>query len=243
MNKPLIGINPYYYSYKDAWWMATKEDYTAVVWSNGGIPLMLHYPPRDVAATEIIERIDGLLMVGGPDFHSNMYGGQNPELLSEIIHHRREAFDRDIFQEARRNGKPILAICAGMQHINLIYGGSLYEDIPTQLEANIDHGEFDGDYSTHTVKLDRSCMLYTIMAEDEPMVRSTHHQGVKILGEQLRPVAWSEDGLIEAFEDLHDPQAFIATQWHPELFTEDPANRQIFEWLINEANRRKNIFG
>ncbi len=243
MNKPLIGINPYYFAFKDDWWSATKDDYINSVWTNGGIPITLCHPPRDIAIAIIIERIDGLIMVGGPDFHSNLYGGQNPELLSEIIHPNRETFDREIFQEARRNNKPILAICAGMQHINLIYGGSLYEDIPRQLPGHIDHGEFDGDYSTHSVLLDRSSTLFTIMGENEPMVRSTHHQGVKKLGAQLKPVAWSEDGLVEAIEDLHDPQAFIATQWHPELAPEDRANNALFEWLVTEADRRKHIFG
>ena len=80
MNKPLIGINPYYYSYKDAWWMATKEDYTAVVWSSGGIPLTLHYPPQDVAATEIIEQIDGRAAI---ELYQD-YFGQEAESLRKL---------------------------------------------------------------------------------------------------------------------------------------------------------------
>ncbi len=243
MNKPIIGINPYYYNYQDSWWMATKEDYINAVWRAGGIPMTVHYPDSGNTIAEILERIDGLLMVGGPDFHSSMYGGSQPELLSKIIHQKRESFDRIIFQEARRNNKPILAVCAGFQHINLIYGGSLYEDIPRQLNNHMNHGEFNGAQILHPVKLDDRSILYSIMGEPEPQVCSTHHQGIKILGDNLTAVAWTADGLIEAIEDTRDPRAFVAVQWHPELYQEDQANRQIFQWLVEEAVARSTMYG
>ncbi len=243
VNKPLIGINPYYFYYNDDWWMATKQDYLTAVWSSGGLPMTVHHQPKGETVEEIVHRIDGLVMVGGPDFPSNMYAGRNPELLSEIIHPAREVFDRAMFWEARQQGKPILAICAGMQHINIIYGGSLYEDLPSQKENLNNHGEFGGDFGTHIVDLDINSCLYDIMGEKTPTVRCTHHQGIRQLGENLNAVAWSEDGLIEAIEDKDEPRAFIAIQWHPELYQEDRANRQIFERLIEEAVGRSTMNG
>ncbi len=86
-------------------------------------------------------------MAGGPDLSVELYGGQHPELLDkDVIHHQREAFDRAIFLATRRQHKPILAICLGLQHINVIYGGDLYEDLDTQFPGTIDHGEFNGSW-------------------------------------------------------------------------------------------------
>ncbi len=235
MNKPIIGINPYYFNYKSDWWLATKEDYIKAVYRAGGIPVTLHHPQFGESVGELVERVNGIMMVGGPDFHCNMYGGGDPDLLREIIHPNRESFDRNLFNEARRQNKPILAICAGFQHINLIYNGTLYEDIEKQTDDPIDHGLLANDYVNHSVILDPDSNLYTVMGEKEPEVRSTHHQGIKEIGENLRAVARSSDGLIEAVEDAYNSRAFIAVQWHPELYPESSANSRIFDWLISES--------
>ncbi len=239
MNKPLIGINPYYYNYKNDWWLATKEDYIKAVYRAGGIPLTLNHLQYGDSISPLVERVDGVILTGGPDFHSNMYNAQNPELLGELMHPNRERFDRALYKETRRQGKSLLAICAGLQHINLICNGSLYEDIPTQLDNAVEHNGPGDDFVRHSLRLDPNSLLAAVMGESEPEVHSTHHQGIKKLGDGLRAVAWSSDGLIEAIEDIHQPNAFIAVQWHPELYPDSSANSRIFEWLIAAAEQRR----
>ena len=97
-------------------------------------------------------------MVGGPDIPANKYLSTNPHLLDEdVMSESRESFDRALFLEGMKQDKKILAICAGVQHVNIIYGGNLLEDIPTLVKNHIDHGVFNGAASTHPI----TCLLYT----------------------------------------------------------------------------------
>ena len=98
MFKPIIGINPYYFEYDESFWNGTKEKYFRSVWLAGGLPVTLHHFSSGGTVEDIIERIDGLLLVGGPDIPNTIYGGKHSELLDEdVMHLNREKFDRIIF--------------------------------------------------------------------------------------------------------------------------------------------------
>ena len=239
MKKPLIGLNPYYFEYSDAMWNGSKELYFTAIWAAGGIPVTLHYPNQDNLINEIAETIDGLLLVGGPDIPNDTYNGNHPELMdSDVMGPERENFDRKIFLAMYNLRKPILAICVGMQHINVIRGGTLYEDLNVQLNGSVNHGEFNGDYAQHTVKLEKNSLINKVINSDNPEIISTHHQGIRNLGSGLKPVSWSDDGLIEAIEDSNSPNSFIAIQWHPELMPHNINQKKLFNWLIGEAKKR-----
>ena len=107
-----------------------------------------------------------------------------------------------------------------------------------QLEGSINHGKFNGAWSKHSVKIDDNSILNKIIKNDRIEVASTHHQGIKDLGHDLVPVAWSDDGLIEAIEDSNSPNSFIAIQWHPELMPHNTNQKKLFNWLIGEAKKR-----
>ncbi len=240
MDKPLIGINPNYFENEDCYWQATKEFYSDVVWSEGGIPVTLHYPTDDYGVKEIADKIDGLVIVGAPDLPVKIYNGQQPDTDEyEIMHPKRELFDRAIFLEVKKKQKPILATCAGLQHINVIYGGTLYEDLPNSFKSTIEHYLVNGNYSTHTVNLESGSLVHQVMKTSCPSVSSTHHQGIRKLGQGLKAVGWSSDGLIEAIEDVLNPQAFIAVQWHPELMPESQEQMHLFRWLVKMAGKTK----
>jgi len=242
MAKPLIGINPYYFQHNNSWWNATKENYYNAIWLGGGIPVTLHYSPNEQFIKEISQKIDGLLMVGGPDLPIHTYSGDQPELLDDdVMHNNREHFDRYIFKTMKKLNKPILAICAGFQHINVMYGGNLFEDIPTQMDNNIFHGDFNGDWAEHSVQLEKGSMIANIMKYNNLKVPSTHHQGIRNLGAGLRAVGWASDGLIEAIEDKHSPDAFMAVQWHPELATDSPDHLNLFKWLSSKSLENKKV--
>ena len=239
MKKPLIGLNPYYFEYSDAMWNGSKELYFTAIWAAGGIPVTLHYPDQDDSINEIAQAIDGLLLVGGPDIPNDIYNGNHPELLdSDVMVPKREKFDRNIFLAMYDLKKPMLAICVGMQHINVIRGGTLYEDLTKQLVSAVNHGEFNGEWSRHMVKLEKNSLVNKVIGDDYSKIKSTHHQGIRTLGSGLKPVSWSDDGLIEAIEDTKIPDAFLAVQWHPELMLDDKNQINLFKWLVKESQSK-----
>ena len=239
MNKPVIGLNPYYFEYSDAMWNGSKELYFTAIWAAGGIPVTLHYPDQDDSINEIAQAIDGLLLVGGPDIPNDIYNGNHPELLdSDVMVPKREKFDRNIFLAMYDLKKPMLAICVGMQHINVIRGGTLYEDLTKQLVSAVNHGEFNGEWSRHMVKLEKNSLVNKVIGDNYSEIKSTHHQGIRTLGSGLKPVSWSDDGLIEAIEDTKVPNAFLAVQWHPELMLDDESQINLFKWLVKESQSR-----
>ena len=239
MNKPVIGLNPYYFEHSDAMWNGSKELYFTAIWAAGGIPVTLHYPDQDDSINEIAQAIDGLLLVGGPDIPNDIYNGNHPELLdSDVMVPKREKFDRNIFLAMYDLKKPMLAICVGMQHINVIRGGTLYEDLTKQLVSAVNHGEFNGEWSRHMVKLENNSLVNKVIGDDYSKIKSTHHQGIRTLGSGLKPVSWSDDGLIEAIEDTKVPNAFLAVQWHPELMLDDESQINLFKWLVKESQSR-----
>jgi putative glutamine amidotransferase len=220
-------------------WNGSKDRYFTAIWAAGGIPVTLHYPDQDDSINEIAQAVDGLLLVGGPDLPNDIYNGNHPELLdSDVMVPKREKFDRNIFLAMYNLRKPMLAICVGMQHINVIRGGTLYEDLTEQLDGSVYHGEFNGECAHHTVKLEKNSLINKVIGDDDSEITSTHHQGIRTLGSGLKPVSWSDDGLIEAIEDTKIPDAFLAVQWHPELMLDDEDQINLFKWLVQESLSR-----
>ena len=236
MKKPIIGINPYYFYYRDSFWNATREKYYCAIWNAGGVPVTLHHPLDDGSIDEIATNIGGLIMVGGPDLPSSVYGGKNPDLLDEdVMLPEREVFDRNMFLAMKRLHKPVLSICVGIQHINVIYGGSLYEDLGTLTKTTVDHGEFNGEISYHNVELKKNSLLYSIIGKSSIGVASAHHQGIQKLGKGLSVSAVAPDGLPEGIEDTVRPDSFIAVQWHPEVMINDKDQLKLFQWVCQRA--------
>ena len=233
MKKPLIGINPYHIKRNGSFWNATKEDYYLTVWNSGGCPVTLNYPNKEEHISNIVEHLHGLLMVGGPDLPADVYGSTNPELIDkDQMSKEREFFDREVFLETLKQGKKVLAVCAGLQHINIVFGGTLTEDISTLIPGAVDHGTFNGEYSVHEVKIEKESKLFKILGVESVSVASTHHQCVKKLGDNIVSVANSSDGVVEAIE-IENQKNFIGVQWHPELIKQSEETKKLFSWLLS----------
>ncbi len=232
MKKPLIGINPYHIERSGSFWNATKEDYYLTVWNSGGCPVTLNHPHKQEQISSAVEHIHGLLMVGGPDIPAEVYGSTKPDLIDEDqMSKERESFDREVFLETLKQGKKVLAICAGLQHINVVFGGTLVEDIPTLVPSAVDHGTFNGEHSTHEVSIKKESKLFDILGSEKAFVASTHHQCVGKLGKNVIPVAHSLDGVVEAIE-IENQKNFIGVQWHPELAKHSKETKKLFSWLL-----------
>tara|TARA_B100000427_G_scaffold93663_1_gene77294 strand:- start:13084 stop:13785 length:702 start_codon:yes stop_codon:yes gene_type:complete len=231
VKKPLIGIAPYHIKRQKSFWNATKEDYYFSVWEAGACPVTLNHPPNKKEIPNIVNQIDAFLMVGGPDIPASIYGSENPNLIDEDqMSEERESFDRLVFLETMKQNKKVLAICLGMQHANVVLGGTLTEDIPTLVPGAIDHGKFNGKHSIHSVQVEKESLLFDILGSQTISVASTHHQAIKKLGNKAKTTARSDDGVIEAIE-IKNKNNFIGVQWHPELLKESKTSKKIFSWL------------
>ena len=152
----------------------------------------------------------------------------------------RDALEFELVRRAVDEGLPLLAICRGMQVLNVALGGTLWQDVPSQLPAAGPHSQTaPRDEPTHGVKLlGEGTRLYAAAGARELRVNSFHHQAVKALGRGLREVAWADDGLVEGIEMPEHPFA-VGVQWHPEdLVGRDPAAQGLFEALLVAARAR-----
>lgn len=235
-NRPLIGIAPGYFVKENAYWHMAREGYSQSVWKADGIPLVLTYPEDESKVSDVADQLGGLILTGGPDLPIEIYGGAPYDMKGEEpMHPARVSFDRKIFDAFVVRQKPVLAVCAGLQIINVMKGGNLYEDVPSQLSGAMDHGDYKGPVVNHSVEVEQSSLLRDVLGSEAPIVNSTHHQGIRRLGEGLVPVAYAPDGLIEAVEPVNGDSSFLAVQWHPEQMQDDSIQMKLFRWLIEEA--------
>jgi putative glutamine amidotransferase len=218
--------------------LALGVTYLDAVAAAGGIPVILApLPARRLEA--IIARLDGLCLSGGPDIDPATYGaGAHSELgptEPEV-----DLFELGLVRAARRRGLPVLAICRGMQVLNVARGGTLVQHVP-DLSTEIAHRQ-PGPASepSHGVALAADSRLARIAGADRIHVNSFHHQAIDRLGAGLEPVAWADDGVIEAVEAPGD--AFtLGVQWHAECLTHRPEQAALFSGLVDAAEEHAGL--
>lgn len=239
--KPLIGCTTYRLQTQFAVF-ALRPAYVKAVQAAGGIPILI---PMGLAAADldvILTQMDGLLIPGGGDIDPVQYQGQNGHETVKGIDQDRDRVEAYIVQSAVAQEKPLLAICRGHQMLNVALGGSLWEDIYTQMPAAIVHDFVDThprQHLAHSVTIQTHSRLATQMGVRTAQVNSLHHQGIRDLAAELTAVAHAPDGLIEAVEIPNHPYA-IGVQWHPEdLAPTDPAMLALFQGLITASKGEK----
>ena len=185
----------------------------------GLVPLALPtlLAPERAAAALQNGTVRGLVLTGGEDVDPACYGAP-PHPKLEDIDQARDAAELALIKTARARGLPILAICRGIQILNVALGGTLYQDLPSERPGPITH---DGDAGRHTIRVEPGSLLERTVGTRAATVNSRHHQAIRDLAPALRASAWAEDGLIEAVEpaDAEAPWT-LAVQWHPEDLTE-----------------------
>jgi putative glutamine amidotransferase len=205
----------------------------------GLIPVAVPPLTDPAVAGEIIRASGGLLLTGGEDVDPSLYGealrpsvsGTNP---------LRDATELALLAAAREQRRPVLAICRGIQLINVALGGTLIRDLPSQRPSGIMHDQpHDRDARTHEVTIVAGTRLAAATGTTEMSVNSYHHQAVDRLASGLRVTATAPDGVIEAVE-VEDPEWWVvAVQWHPEDLTTDVRawDRGIFKAFAEEIER------
>ena len=235
MSRPVIGITSWFDSGEARFWL--KRNYARVVWKAGGVPFSLpHLSGMITDLGEVIESIDGLLLAGGTDLDPNTFG-QEPKFELNEIDPIRDELELGLAKLALEEGFPVLAICRGIQVLNVAAGGNLYQDLAQQRDNVLNHDQ-DAPrwHPTHEVEICRGSILHKIVGKDKIKVNSLHHQNVMNLGRDLEVTARSSDGLIEAIE--HKEARFqLGVQWHPEAMSDrDESSYQIFSRLIEVSD-------
>lgn len=220
--RPLIGIAS-----------LDHDTYIRAVRDQGGIPVVL---PNTDGSVEMIddylEALDGLIMPGGLDIPPSEYG-EKPHSTVSVLSDDRYKFEKALITKwIQKSDKPLLGICLGSQWINVVHGGTLIQDIPSEAGGN--HRNVN-----HPISLEPDSRLGKIFGSRGFEVNSNHHQAVKKPGDGLRIVATSPDGIIEATESTDPNRFLIGVQWHPERFIKtDPNQAKLFNAFIEAAKKR-----
>ena len=213
--------------------MAVPAGYIRALQRAGGQEAIL-LPQRLDAddARERLSRFDGLLLIGGADVDPSRYGEDaHPEAYG--IDPEVDVFEIALARAAVETGMPMLAICRGIQVLNVALGGSLDQHI-TGRESLVGHGIPGGAAEMHDVRLEAGSRVAKAMAVDEASVSSSHHQALARLGDGLRPVGWSADGIVEAVE--YQEGWVVGVEWHPERTApRDRSQQGLFDALVEQA--------
>jgi putative glutamine amidotransferase len=178
-----------------------------------------------------LDHLDGLVLVGGDDIPPSAYGQKAHETV-KIMSTQRYNFDKSLISLWWARGKPLLGICLGMQFTNVVAGGSLVQDIPSQVGTTVKHRGY------HNVTIDPKSSLAKILGAEHAYVYSNHHQAVKDLGKNLKIIARSEDGVAEAMERT-DGKFGLFVQWHPEVSDNPDHRKAIYGALVRACAHKK----
>jgi putative glutamine amidotransferase len=223
----------------NCWIMGQR--YVEALRTVGAIPWLIPLLPHDPdTMTDIFERLDGIFLTGGVDVDPSRYGeARHPKCGTTDPD--RDAIEILLLNHAKNAGKPVLAVCRGIQILNVACGGSLYQDVSAMVPAAMKHDYFptpaqpSRSYLAHDVTVKSDSLLGDILGESVVPVNSMHHQAIKDLAPGLRPTAFAPDGIIEAVEAVDCPFV-MAVQWHPEELSESqPGMKRLFSSFVAAA--------
>ncbi|NSW91120.1 MAG: gamma-glutamyl-gamma-aminobutyrate hydrolase family protein [Firmicutes bacterium] len=215
-NRPLIGIVPGY-SYEGQK-LYIDEGYVNAINTAGGLAILLSLTEDEGLMFEFVKRCDGFLIPGGPDLDAKHYNENNMVFNGKIVPIR-DTMEIFIVRKAFEMGKPILGICRGIQVINVAMGGTLYQDINSQIkDRNILKHSQDAPswYPIHDIFIEKDTIIYNSFKTGCIKVNSYHHQSVKDVASGFKATSYTADGIIESIE-YRKAEFVVGVQWHPEL--------------------------
>jgi putative glutamine amidotransferase len=226
MAAPIIGVTSYDPVASWGAWKApatlVPQNYIDAVITGGGLPLAL---PAVDDPDAVLERVDGLILIGGPDVDPRRYG-EAPHEMTRPASQRREAFEFAMLKGAERRDIPVLAICRGVQVLNVLRGGTLHQHLPDVVGSDR-HAAAPGHFGAVQVDVVASSLLAGILGDQSVAVECAHHQGIDRLGTGLIVSATATDGVIEGVEDP-SMRFLIGVQSHPEA----GADQRLFQALV-----------
>ncbi len=217
---------------------AVPEDYVAALRRSGLWPVIVPGPSSG-SPEEVLAPFSGLLLAGGGDVDPERYGAQ-PHPSTYGVDPVRDDLELALIPAALASGLPVLAICRGMQVLNVACGGTLSQHLPDVL-GSVAHGDPSNDtWVPHDVEVAEGSRLAAAVGSGRLKgCASHHHQGIERLGDGLQPVAWGEDGVTEALEPQGASGWVTGVQWHPEVTAEeDEAQQALFDAFAEQVKAR-----
>ena len=215
--------------------------YSEAVEAAGGAPVHISLIPNAGYIDSVVEGLDVILLPGSDSDVDPLRYGQQPHPELGSVHPIKDETDLLVIEAVERRQIPLFAICFGMQILNVSRGGSLIQDIKSQVPEAIKHEQgAPRNRPSHRVRLLESSKLSNVAGTLDAVVNSHHHQAVESVGANLVATAWTSDGVIEALEDPRPDRFVMAVQWHPEMGWEDDLlSQQLFRTFVNEAARAR----
>lgn len=237
--RPIVGI-PCRYKWETSYY-ELRETYADALYAAGGTPLLLPLIPKPDFIETVIDKLDAVCLSGAVNDVDPLRYGREPKPALGPVVPRRDETDMMLLAAAEARRLPVLAICFGIQSLNVYRGGTLVQDIPSEVQDSIKH--MQGDVFTrrsHSINITEDSLLAKLAGTTHSAVNSHHHQAVDIVGRDLEPIAWAPDGVIEAVINTRPEQFVLGVQWHPEVnWDEDPLSQAIFNHFISVARDRR----
>jgi putative glutamine amidotransferase len=236
-HRPRIGITMRIETQTDRFYLS--RHYSEAVEAAGAAPVHLSLIPDPEYLIPAMKGLDGILLPGSDSDVDPLRYGQEPHQGLGHVQTIKDETDLIVLEEVEKRGVPLFAICFGMQILNVARGGTLVQDIPSQVPGAIKHEQgTPRDRPSHTIKLLEGSMVSSVALNSTAVVNSHHHQAIENIGRDLIATAWCTDGLIEALEDARKDRFGLAVQWHPELgWKTDNFSQALFQRFVKEAHQ------
>lgn len=215
--------------------MVLRESYLFALRAAGATPVPLPVLPDQHEMERMISLVDGFIFTGGDDLNPKHYGmtaRDHVDLNSE----KREKTDLKYMEAALDSKKPILGVCYGMQLLNVVRGGTLYQDIRNEIDHDVLSHKLPDQLTAHKVRIKSDSKISDVFSEEEITVNSSHHQSIRSVGEGLEAVAESPDGVIEGIESENKDRYLVGVQWHPERMVRKKQETELNEQRTAEKN-------
>jgi putative glutamine amidotransferase len=211
--------------------------YSEAVEAAGGAPVHISLIPHREYVEALLEGLDGILLPGSDSDVDPLRYGREPHQKLGSVHPLKDETDLLVLEGLERLGAPLLAICFGMQVLNVSRGGTLIQDIPSELKDAIKHQQgAPRERRSHRIRLLEGSLLAELSGAGAEVVNSHHHQAIETVGGELVATAWTSDGLVEALEDPRGDRFVLGVQWHPEIgWEKDGFSQAIFGRFIEAA--------
>jgi putative glutamine amidotransferase len=234
MRRPRIGVTTYHREGDERPRYGVPASYVDAVRIGGGVPVLL--PPGEADPAALLDGVEGVVLCGGGDVDPARFGGPTDHDAQYSTCGERDAFELALVQLCMDRQVPTLAICRGLQVLNVACGGDLHVHLPDVVGDAIPHRVSRERHTHHDVRIAPDSRLAALLGAQTVSVASWHHQAIDRLGDGLRAVAWAADGTVEAVEFAACP-SLVAVQWHPEIQIDEPDGRQrrLFEALMESA--------
>ena len=219
------------------------RDYSEAIAASGGTPIHIALIPDEAYVADVVSGLDGVLLPGSASDVDPSHWNEDPHPKLGRVVPEKDRTDLMVLAECEKINLPVFGICFGMQSLNVFRGGSLIQDIESEVKEPVQHQQgIPRDRNSHTIKVSSGSILEKALGVGigTTKVNSHHHQAIRNIGKGLRSTAWANDGVIEAVEDTRSGRYVVGVQWHPELsYAWDQLSGNLFKMFVEECSHAK----